>query len=313
VAENQPLRDALIGTRTQALAFEHLDMRRRLRLRAFVGLCMPLVFETLHAEVGLFALRRRGYAPVSFYLDFTAGEAALAPGSTLALDYAIRLARSAPEGAGASGAGRLMFVSQIDLRAAAPESDAGAQSDAGAERPTVPAGSARIVHVLTRPAARAGEHRVETVPEELRGLKEHRWEEPLPSLASLERAPDGYAPLEAGPWAESQDVWGLPNTDVNQHVNVKEYVMGAENQFTRLLHGAGLPVAGHRIARARLLLRKPFFAGQTYALRAALYRRNAHTRMHAGFYLLDAAQPAPRASSFVVCDGVLEGAARAGR
>jgi hypothetical protein len=98
----------------------------------------------------------------------------------------------------------------------------------------------------------------------------------------------------------------MPNTDINQHVNVQEYIMGGENQLSRMLLGAGLPVERHRISRGRFLFRKPFFPGQEYLIRAKLYRREQFTHMLAGYYLLEGAAPSSRASTFVVLDGTIE-------
>ena len=305
---NTPL-DALSGASQSPAHFDLLDMTYRLRMRAFVGLCMPPIFANLEAQLRMMSLRKKGYAPIMFHLDFRSGATPVAFGRALENAHTLKLYRSITDRdnqPAATGTERIMFVSQSTIRAKArshgPEA-LGFDDGSGA---MVEAGSAEIMHIITKPVAAAGERQVTAVPDELQALKEHAWDRPLPSPENLGVPPEGYERLDAGSWSERVDVWGMPNTDINQHVNVQEYVMGGENQLTRLLHGAGLPIAKHRIARARLLFRKPFFPGQTYAIRAQLYRRGEHTQMQAGFYLLEGDQPSARASSFVVFDGELE-------
>ena len=82
--------------------------------------------------------------------------------------------------------------------------------------------------------------------------------------------------------------------------------MGGENQFAHLLYGAKLPVAKHRLARARLLFRKPSFPGQAYMIRSQLYRRGPLTHIQAGFHAIENDKPAERASTYVVYDGEIE-------
>jgi hypothetical protein len=148
--------------------------------------------------------------------------------------------------------------------------------------------------VLTKPVAAANERQVTAMPESLRNLKEHAWDQALPSVEGLSQAPAGYQRVDVGTWAQRSDVWGMPNTDINQHVNVQEYIMGGENQFSRVLRGAGLPLETHRISRAQFLFRKPFFPGQEYLIRAQLFRRDNLRQMH---FLLEGTTPNPRAST----------------
>ena len=306
---DRPL-DALTGVAEFTPHFDHLDMTYRLRMRAFIGICMPPLFATLNAHVQMMALRKSGIAPISFYLDLTSGAAPLAFSRPLTNEYAIKLYRSITDEnnqPARAGTERLASVARSILtgraRTHGPEA-LGFDDGTGA---AVEAGTAEIMHVLTRPTAPPGERQVTTVPEEFRVLKEHRWEKPWPAVANLRVPPEGYELVDAGAWQERVSVWGLPNTDINQHVNVQEYIMGGENHFTRLLHGAHLPAAAHRIARARLLFRKPFFPGQAYAIRAQLYLCGKLTHMQAGFHLMDGERPNPQPSSFVVFDGVIEG------
>lgn len=304
----QPL-DAITGSGKSPAHFDLIDMSYRLRMRAFVGLCMPPIFGSLEAHLRMMAFRKQGYAPVMFFLDFRSGATPIAFGRSLEHSHSLRLYRSITDAnnqPAREGTERLLFVSHTNLRAKArshgPEA-LGFDDGSGA---MIEAGTAEIFHVITRPVAAAGDRQVKTVPEELRVLKEHAWEKPLPSVEAMSTPPEDYKRLDVGEWQERRDVWGMPNTDINQHVNVQEYIMGAENQYTRVLFGAGIPINKHHIARARLLFRKPFFPGQTYAIRSTLYRRDKATQMQAGFYLIDKGEVSPKASSFVVYDGLIE-------
>lgn len=306
---NGPL-DALTGSAHVASHFDHLDMSYRLRMRAFVGLCMPSVFASLEAHLRMMSLRKRGYAAIMYYLDFTSGTTPLAFGRGVTNEHSLMLYRSITDRSGNpadQGLERVLFCTSNVLKSRARSHGPEALGFDDGTGELIEAGTAEIIHVITRPLAPPGERQVTSVPEELQRLREHRWQQPWPSAETLGVAPEGYERIELGPVQERTDVWGLPNTDINQHVNVVEYVMGAENQFTRLLHAAGLPVARHHIGRARLVFRKPFFPGEQYRLRAELWRGGDRTRMHAGFYPDDASSDA-RASAFVAFDGRLEGA-----
>lgn len=308
---NDETLDAITGSAHVPSHFDQLDMTYRLRMRAFVAICAPAVFASLEARLRMMALRKRGYAAIMYYLDFTSGATPLAFGRGITNEHSAELYRSVTDADGNpadTGTQRVLLDTRnvLKSRARSHGPEALGYDDGSGE--VIEAGRAEIVHVITRPLAPPGERQVTAVPEELRRLQEHRWQRPWPSAERLSVPPAGYARVAVGAAEERLDVWGMPNTDINQHVNVQEYVMGAENQFTRLLHAAGLPVAQHHIARARLVFRKPFFPGEAYRLRAELWRRGEHTRMHAGFYP-DADGGGERPSAFVACDGLLEDSA----
>ena len=83
--------------------------------------------------------------------------------------------------------------------------------------------------------------------------------------------------------------------------------MGMENHFTRRLHGAGLPVSGHRIARAQLLFRKPFFPGETVRVQGPLLVKGSQTLLIGGYHRLQPdGAPEPRPSVAVRMEGVLD-------
>jgi hypothetical protein len=309
MSEQSTTLDAITGGGDTPSQFDHIDMTYRLRIRAYVGICMPPIFMSLNEHLPMMQLRKKGVASIMFYLDFTNGGTPIAFGRRLRTKHSIGLYRSVTDKnnqPASTGTERLMLVSDstITARARSHGSDMLGFDDGSGT--IIEAGKARILHVFTRPVAPAAERQVVDVPAELRSMKEHRWDQPLPSVEGLSRPPSGYERVDAGKWETRSDVWGMPNTDINQHVNVQEYIMGGENQVSRVLRGAGLPVEKHRIARARFLFRKPFFPGQDYVIRAQLYRRGNLTQMQAGYYLLDGSETNTRASTFVVLDGAVE-------
>lgn len=301
--------DAITGGGETPSQFDHIDMSYRLRIRAYIGICMPPIFMSLNERLKMMDLRKQGIASIMFYLDFTNGGTPIAFGRRLRTKHSLKLCRSITDKnnqPARTGTERLLFVSDSTITARARSHEQEALGFDDGSGPIIDAGTARILHVLTKPVAPPDERQVTTVPEELREMKEHPWDEPLPSVEGLGVPPEGYQRVDAGRWEQHRDVWGMPNTDINQHVNVQEYTMGGENQLSRVLRGSGLPVDKHRIARARFLFRKPFFPGQEYVIRAQLYRRDNLTEMQAGYYLLEGAEPSAKASVFMVFNGAIE-------
>ena len=276
--------DALIGEGKTPTGFEQIDMNFNLRMRAYIGICMPSMFSHLEKRFSMMQLRRDGIAPVLFYVDFRSTNVPLAFARSLLTAHELRLRRSQDQ-----RGGRLILDSVTRIRGRRQGGGHGSLGyDPDADE-LVDAGSAHVLHVLTRPAAAPEQRRVVAVPEPLQGLREHAWEGPLPDPESVREVPAGFVEVPVGPDCDHEDVWGLPNTDINQHVNVLEYLMGMENQTSRLLHAAALPLASHRISRCRVLFRKPFFPGQRYVLRARLYCKGSQTFVSGAFHGLDKA------------------------
>jgi hypothetical protein len=298
------------GSGTRRLAFEDLDQRGNLQIRALIGLCMPPVFADLEQRFDLLGLRKQGTSPIMFFLQFETLAQPLPFLGRMTLDYRVHLRRSVLAGPPGSAAGRverLLLDMEIDVRGPQGSGDP-AQLGAGAlsER-LVPAGRMRGVHVITRPVAAPGERQVRDVPAELRGLQEQPWEGPYPSTELLEALPAGFRERAAGPWQELRSVWALHNTDVNQHVNVHEYIMSMENHFARMLFGASLPLARHRIARMEILFRKPFFMGDAHGLRGRLFTSGRRTLLLGGLHRVEPEGGLePRPAVFARMEGELE-------
>ena len=57
--------DALTGAGETPAHFDHLDMNYRIRMRAFVGICMPPIFTTLNTHIKMMPLRNKLLPPLS--------------------------------------------------------------------------------------------------------------------------------------------------------------------------------------------------------------------------------------------------------
>jgi hypothetical protein len=139
-------------------------------------------------------------------------------------------------------------------------------------------------------------------------LRESLYAHPFPTPELISQVPDGFTAVDLGQWEQFSSVWGLPNTDINQHVNVKEYIFGMENHFTRMLFAARMPVAQNRIAKAHLLFRKPSFPGDMYAIRGKLWTQGQNTVLVGAFHKAGPeGQVDARPSVAVRMEGVFEG------
>lgn len=279
--------DCLEGKGGGTLGFDELDQDYQLKIRSMIRVCMPPVFSDLERRFDLKALRAGGTIPVMFFLQFETYPQSLAFGGALEVDYRLWLRRSVsppPPGRGAEPVQRLLFDMDIAVNA---EEGAEHRHQFGAAETSgriVPAARMRGAHVITRPLAPPDRRQVTEVPAELAGLAEHAWEGPFPTVDMLGHAPEGYTALPAGDWQELRSVWALHNTDINQHVNVQEYITALENHYARQLFAAGLPVARHRIARTDILFRRPSFMGESHAVRGQLYVDGNRTVFLGGVY-----------------------------
>jgi hypothetical protein len=282
----QPLNELEVLTEGR-VHYAFLDQTYHFKIRAFVDICMPPVFTQLFKSFDMFGLRRRGVSTVMVYCDFETLRAPVAYGRQMDTRCRTRLYRSVEERPGAEGARsatRLLLSSALSVHA---RLGTGARDqfgyDAG-DSEEIEAGRAEVLQVITRPLAPPGQRQVAEVPPELQGLRAHEWERPYPTADLLRDVPAGFAAQETGGWQDRVGVWGLPNTDLNQHVTVTEYIEGVEDYATTRLFGAGQPVARHHLRRARVLYRKPFFAGEAYVIKGNLYRRGADTLLLGGFH-----------------------------
>jgi hypothetical protein len=195
------------------------------------GVRNVLSFIAIHAEDEPVTVRARALSRVRFQLGHT-------------LD-----ARGEPN--------RIIFNTW--LRTEAPR---GKRGDPSAE----PSGERVLVakafgqHVLTRPRAARGEHRVLTLEDpELPAVPEQHM--PWRDADGLLVLPEGAQPLDPEPRAEEAAfVFGLVHTDGNQHVNFLIYPRLAEDAALRRLseHGIDARLLGRR---AEVGYKRPCFAG----------------------------------------------------
>jgi hypothetical protein len=278
--------DYLEGRGETRISFEEIDQRYTLKMRAFIKVCMPPIFQDLERRARMFKMRQRGIAPIMFHLVFENTPTPLVFNSRLETEHKVSLRRSVTPDAKAPGGETVRLLLEMESRLTGRPGSGDADT-LGFERgagPPVPAGSMRALHVITRPVAAPGERQVTEVPEELRSLRVRPFDGPLPGPEALAQVAAGFAPVAAGPWEEYTSVWGLPNTDINQHVNVHEYICGMENHFSRLLFAARQPVERHRIARTELIFRKPFFPGDLYRIRGRIWLNGGKTLLVGAFH-----------------------------
>ncbi len=271
-------------------SFWELDMNNQLKLKSFVPLGMPFVFRNLHKTFNLFTMRKRGLVPIVYHMDFRSTLVPVAFGSQVQSRHEVKVCRHTPsEADAAAGKDRERLLEEIRIRFQGRRS-MGDKTQLGYDERTgelEQLGTGRIVHVFTKPLAPPAERGVTELPPEMAHMQVHPWSEPYPTIDRLHEHPPGFAPCDAGRWARHDAVWGLPNTDINQHVNVVEYLMAGENHFTRMLHGARIDLARHQMTRLALIFRKPFFPGDAYAMQGQLLRENGSTLMTATVHRLE--------------------------
>ncbi len=287
----QSLLDAYTGTASdRRIHFDDVDQQYRLKIRAFINLCMPAILRDLERDMALNEMRSSGVVPIMFALSFETYANHLGFKGRIETEHTVRLCRDVqakPKDGSQPPVERLLVDMNIDIAAQTARYDPHALGGAELSSDTVPAGRMRAVHVLTKPTAPAGQRGVTQVPTALSGLVVHSWDEPYPSVEGLQAVPTGYEPHDSGEWREQRTVWGLSNTDINQHVNVVEYITNIENHFARMLHGARLAVVEHRVERTDILFRKPSFMGDVVVMRGDLYTNGEQTLLLAGFYSVD--------------------------
>jgi hypothetical protein len=301
----QPI-EHFAGTGQYRVSFEEIDQRYHLKMRAFVRVGMPPIFTDLEKRFNLTQMRRRGIVPIMFNLTFENFDVPLVLNSSTRIEHQVRLRRSVtpqPE-----GAPLVRLLLEMNAQIYAPVGSASALLGGEADgRPEAQVGQLSGYQVFTRPVAPPGERQVTEAPEELADLQVHPFDDPYPSPENLSQIPAGFTAAPAGPFPHLDTVWGLANTDVNQHVNVQEYVFGMENHFARRLHGAGLSQVKHRIARTQLLFRKPFFAGDLVRIQGPLLIHGSRTLLVGGYHRMGAdGSVEARPSAAVRMEGLLD-------
>ena len=281
-----PTLDCLEGTGEARAAFPDLDQHFFLKPRAYVDVCMLPAFKHLARVADLFAMRREGVYPIMFYMTIEPSDVPLVFGSPLSVDYEVRLRRYRPNPSataeeGAPASDRFLLDNRFNVSGKRGSGKA-EEMDAGrADAPLEPVGRARIVQVLTRPLAPPGQRQVTELPKGFRVLREHPWDEPYPTWQRLGGVPEGFAETSLEPQPH-ESVWGVANSDINQHITLTEYIGKMEDHLSRMLHAGGLPLRRHRVRRVETLFMKPFFAGEPYRVTGRLWCAGQETLMLGG-------------------------------
>ena len=255
-----------------------LDQRRNLKFRAFVQLVLRPVFDDLEAKFGFRKMGLRGVTPGQYFQDFRNIPRPYGFGSVFERVHRIGLSRCVThEGGGENReprrVERLILETRVDLYAREALGD---PPSVGFEPPLgdmVPAGHGRVLHVLTRPSAAPGKRQVRDVPEELEFLNLHDFEGIFPTVERLQHVDDEFEEMDLEDIDGPIGIWGLPNSDVFQHVNALEYIFAMENRMTALFAETGQPLECCVAKISRVIFRKPSFVGERFIVRCRLFRR----------------------------------------
>jgi hypothetical protein len=236
-----------------------------LKLRSVFGAGLPVALDVWRLHTDMDAVVASGIWPFIGYVDLELGDLQLAGGRSAEFRAAMRAGRITTTD---RSDGMLVLATEVAIHAQRGGGKAEDFMHAAAGQARECAGYMRLICNLVRPTAAPEERAVRTLPPQLAGIDVAACAAP-PSTADLLRAPSGHA-LAAQ--AEVHARWGQHHTDANQLVYSGEYVATAEDLCAALLHQAGLPPAGQRMARGQLAPKRPFFAGQEYWARGQLYR-----------------------------------------
>lgn len=244
-----------VGHGQTRLRFEDVAQDGRLRLEGIWPAIGPILWGKMEVAHALLRLGAGGVRAVLTYVQLEGGEDPVSVRAFCEQEVRWRLGRSVDDSARTT---RVLFDTW--LLSSAPRGVPGNPGMDPASGERVCVARAYGQHVFTRPAARAGEHRVTQIEDPL--LDE------LPVVTTEFREPRALLELPAGataidpaPRADgAPTVFGLCHTDGNQHVNFLTYPRLAEEaalrRFVELDRGA------RRLARrAEVSYRKPSFAG----------------------------------------------------
>ncbi len=305
-----PKLDCVAEVRDRLLEIGDLDLKRNLKIRAFLELVLAPVFRDLQPRLKYVEMGRRGITPMQYFQDFRNYPAPFGYGDRLEGRYEIRLCRSVSHERRGSGAEeqrveRLILETRATLTGRAATA---APPSMGFEPPlgaSTIAGTGRVLHVLTRPQNPPGRRWVSEIPEEISFLAVHPFEDPYPTIPRLAEVEAGFSEIGRAKFA---GIWGIANSDVFQHVHAREYTVAMENGIALCMADASLPLDSCLAMRARVIFRRPSFVGQRYALNIRVFRRDADIVGLGAFHQADGAEDGnddSRASVYLRFDGRL--------
>ncbi len=237
------------------LRFEDLAQDGRLRLEGVWPPIGPILWGRMDIAASLARLGKQGVHAVLTYVVLDGTDAPLSVHNRAETEVRYLLGHTVD----ASGeVNRLTFDTWLEISGPRGVPNSPGSPSNG---PRVVAARAYGQHVLTKPAAPKGKHRVSSLDDDaLPKVPERRteWIDP----AHLLELPPGVAPIDAAPRLDDTPVvFGLCHTDGNQHVNFLTYPRIAEEAALR--HFYRLDRETKLLARrAEIGYRKPCFAGQ---------------------------------------------------
>lgn len=302
-----PMIQSVEGRGEARASFPNTDMNSHLKLEAYIEMCLPKNFAIIDKHFDMLTLRRQGFWPLAYYANIQTTPQAIGFSQPVYLTHKTMLRRHVTERpkteTGISEKIERLFY-DLQTKVTAHESQRPAESLGMGEphEKIVHVGKIQMFQIFTKPMASPAERRVTQVPEALKRFQETPWEAPFPTVESLQEFPEDYQ--QANVVIPFYSVWGLSNTDPNQHVTMTEYIAGVQNHFTRMLFQAEKSVTAHFVHQAQFIFRKPFFPGQCYGIRGKLGFREEQTILLAGIYLADLqGKLAPQPSVFSRMEG----------
>ncbi len=257
--------EAQIGRGKSALRFEDVAQDGRVRIEGVWPPIGPILWGKMDVARSLMRLGQQGIRAILTYVLIEGGSDPVSVRN--ACEHSVRWQLGHCRDARGE-VSRLLFDTWLTSTAPRGVLDNPAVPSDGE---TVLVARAYGQHVLTKPAAAPGQHRVlrlDGTDFPAQPETELRWRDPRGILA----LPPGSVALEPTPRADSTPiVFGLCHTDGNQHVNFLSYPRLAEEAAIRRLHGLGLG-ARHLARRAEIGYRKPCFVGDRVCIVLQAFR-----------------------------------------
>lgn len=249
-----------LGHGTTRLRFEDVAQDGRLRLEGIWPAIGPILWGRMEVANALLRLGMQGVRAVLTYVQLEGGEEPVSVRALCEQEVRWQLGATLDESGAVT---RVLFDTW--LLSSAPRGLANNPGMDPVSEERVSVARAYGQHVFTRPAARAGEHRVTAIDDPLFAdstLRPSPYRDPN-ALLSL---PPGTTALDPTPRVDPAPVvFGLCHTDGNQHVNFLAYPRLVEEAALRRF--AELGRDPKRLARrAEVAYRKPCFAGDVVRL-----------------------------------------------
>ena len=183
----------LVRIGQETLDVGDLDQRRNLKIRTFVRLGLRPVFEDLQTHLRFQEMGASGIAPGQYFEDFQATRAPFGYDKHFHTTLRLSLRRAVTVGKHGP-VERLVMETRAALSSRVAQ---GMAASVGFEPPLgslAPAGSSRVIHVLTRPKSPPGERYVTSAPPQLEFMAIEPFDGEYPTPETLARVDDNFAP-----------------------------------------------------------------------------------------------------------------------